>query len=77
MELYYGKCEKCNCMGGLNDNMLCLRCIDEKKLLSKLIKIENVLLKQEIENLHRVIMSKNKLIDEWYQKSLKDMNNYI
>ncbi len=39
--IHYGKCEKCNCMGGLNNSLVCLCCVDEKNLLSRAIKKEN------------------------------------
>lgn len=48
-KIHYGKCEKCGYMGGLNNNLVCLCCIDEKKLLSKRAKNEIQSLKAQIE----------------------------
>lgn len=39
-EIHYGKCEKCGYMGGLNNDLICLACVDEKRLLSKRVKLE-------------------------------------
>ncbi len=41
MSIHYGKCDKCGCMGGLNNKLVCLDCVDEKNLLSKWVKEES------------------------------------
>jgi len=60
-DIHYGKCEKCNYMGGLNNNLICLCCLDEKKLLNKKAKIEI-----------KSLQAQNKLLMETVEQLVKD-----
>lgn len=50
-KLHYGRCEKCGFMGGLNDSLVCICCVDEKKLLTKTIKERNSFLEEQVGDL--------------------------
>jgi len=76
--IHYGKCEKCNCMGGLNNSLVCLCCVDEKNLLSRAIKKENQDLRTKLEasedNVEALKEKTGQVIierEEWKSKAFK------
>jgi len=71
-EIHYGKCVKCNCMGGLNNHLVCLSCVDEKKLLNKTVKERNALLEKQINGL----LVENGKIKDWLIVFSKGMDEH-
>lgn len=63
-EIHYGKCEKCHYMGGLNNSLVCLECVDEKKLLSKSSKKYIASLEKEIQQLKEELKRERELTDK-------------
>lgn len=87
-KIHYGKCEKCHYMGALNNSLICLECVDEKKFLSKQVKhivksLETQLAEKEkeVEELKDFARDSlrygsfvNNIISEKYQEIINKLN---